>query len=148
MPKKQEVETNPLEKIVADLEQKIKDLNAKVEELSKPQEVIEQVKPAQAFTPQYPVPSEYREVVDTVLNKEFGVDIEYLSDRPEFQFSILVPDKYSNTSPSYRDLMGLDRRAKVITNAQGLNGVKEYVDKVWNNFDQDTKTKISINRNA
>ena len=44
----------------------------------------------------YPVPIEYRRIVDELLSPEFGVEIEPSMDSPHFMFSVVVPLQYSN----------------------------------------------------
>lgn len=90
----------------------------------------------------YPIPYEYREVVESVLNKEFRLEITPLSDKPAFQLSILVPKKYSNISPNQYDLMHEDRRSRVISFADGINGVRDWAQKVYDNLPQETKSMV------
>jgi hypothetical protein len=93
-----------------------------------------------------PVPHDYRELTNTILNKSFDLDIEYAGDTPTFTFTVLVPEKYSHLSPDYRKMYGGDRRPKVINLAEGLNGVRIWLEKVYQNFDQDTKALIAMDR--
>lgn len=94
----------------------------------------------------FPIPAEFREVVDTVLNKKFDIQIEYLSDSAAFLFSILVPKEYSNASPAHWQSMHEDRRTRTILNALGANGVREWATKVYENFDPETKSRITFDR--
>lgn len=93
-----------------------------------------------------PVPTDYLEAVKTTLNSNFGVQVNALSDRPAFEFIISVPKKYSNAPKPHWQTYGNDLRPKVISYAEGLNGVKDWLKKVWDNFDPDTRTKISLDR--
>ena len=43
----------------------------------------------------YPVPPDYQEIVETILNKYFRVEYTQRIDIPAFEFSILVPPKYN-----------------------------------------------------
>ena len=94
----------------------------------------------------YLVPTDFRETVDAVLNKEFGVEVTTFTDRPAFEFAIIVPKKYSNAPEPYWQTYKMDRRPKVIDNATGLNGVKEWVKKVFDNLGQDARMMIALDR--
>jgi len=94
----------------------------------------------------YPVPFEYRQVVDETLNKEFDIEINPRSDLPVFEFTIIVPDKYSNMSPDQKQMLGADRRPKVINYAEGINAVREWAQKVYDNFSMETKSQITNDR--
>lgn len=94
----------------------------------------------------FPVPYEYQELVNTILNKHFGVEINYLPPQAAFEFSILVPKKYSNALPAHWETYHEDRRMKVIQNAYGANGVREYLSQVYNNFPQDIQSAITYDR--
>ena len=86
---------------------------------------------------EYPVPPDYREIVNSILNSHFGIEYEPRIDIPSFQFSILVPPKYSPSKGTNED-----RRMNVISNAEGQFGVKAYTEKVWNTFSQDVQAQI------
>lgn len=125
----------------------------RVAALEKPKERVLEVKPIAnttvvGETPRYPIPQEYRDWVDTVLNKNFGIELEYPNQQPGYQrFSIVVPDKYSNASAEYKSQIGgRDLRSKVLENNQAVTGVKEWIETVYNNFGQDTKTLIAMDR--
>ena len=94
----------------------------------------------------YPMPSEYREAVDAILNKEFGIAIYPLSDSPSFQFSIIVPDKYSQVSEEYKKMYKADIRAKVIRYSEGLIGVKMWCEMVYNHFNPTMQAQIVADR--
>ena len=93
-----------------------------------------------------PVPVDYRELVDTMLNKSFEIQMEALGDQPAFHFAIIVPETYSNMSAPYKEMYKIDKRARVINYSDGVNGVRDWVEKVYNNFDQDTRTRITMDR--
>ena len=95
---------------------------------------------------QYPIPLEYRDVVHTVLNAKFGIHIEALSDSPAFRFIVVVPENYSNVSDEYRRVYKEDLRPKVISYAEGINGVRDWCERVYNSFNQDRKTQIAMDR--
>ena len=94
----------------------------------------------------FPIPAEYVEVVHTVLNKNFGINIEYASDAPQFTFDILVPEKYSNAGKPHWETYKEDRRSKVILNALGITGVREWAQKVYDNLTPEVKAQINIDR--
>lgn len=137
---------------IRDLMEETKKLRESVEILvnqraEKPPEPAPQ--PAPPSVPpesQFPIPLEYREIVDTALNKSFGIDIRYLSDTASFEFSILVPKKYSNAGEGHWQTYHEDRRSKVLLNAYGANGVRDYVTQVYNNFPEETKSAITYER--
>ena len=96
--------------------------------------------------PTMPVPVEYRAVVDMVLNKNFGIHVASHSDRPAFTLTIVVPDKYSNMSAPYREMYKADMRPKVISYAEGSNGVKEWCEKVYNNLSAEARAQVVEDR--
>ena len=68
-----------------------------------------------------PIPPDYREIVDNVLNRSFGIQIEPHTDRPSFTFTIVVPEKYSNMTPAQREMNKYDVRPRVINYSEGSN---------------------------
>ena len=96
--------------------------------------------------PSEPVPPEYRGIVDQVLNKSFGIHVK--SDIGRFKFTILVPEKYSSLSSGQRQIMKFDMRPRVITFAEGPNGVRLWCEKVFNNFDPSMQAIIVSDRIA
>lgn len=115
-----------------------------IKEPAKPEPVTPDVHPASP----YPIPSEYREAVDAILNKHFGIQLEPMSDSPQFTFTIIVPDRYSTLTPSQKEMHVADIRPKVISYADGLNGVKLWVEKVLSSFNQDMRVQIAQDRNS
>lgn len=93
-----------------------------------------------------PIPLEYVEVVNTTLNRKFGIDIKYMSDTASFEFSILVPQIYSNAGKSHWETYHEDRRTRVVENALGVNGVRDWCTKVYDNFNPETKAAITAGR--
>ena len=96
--------------------------------------------------PKFPVPYEFNELKDTLLNKTFGIEIDYLPDQAAMNFSILVPKKYSNAGENHWITYKEDRRSKVISNALGANGVRQWCEQVYNNFNESTKSAITYDR--
>jgi len=75
----------------------------------------------------YPVPMEYRMLVNQELGEDFGIEIEPSTDLPAFEFTIIVPEKYSNIPQEEKEEKRVDRRSKMITYAEGINGVRQWV---------------------
>jgi len=110
----------------------------------------EPIKPAveEPASPQIPIPKEYRETVDKILNKSFGIRIIPRSDALVFEFVIIVPDRYSNMTSSQREIMKEDIRPRVIPMAEGINGVKEWTEKVYRNFNPEIQALIVADRSG
>lgn len=138
--KKQEERFTKIEEALATL---LKSETEKVKEEVKelPKEEVKEP-PKQEF----PVPLEYQEITSTILNKKFSISVNPLSDRPMFEFVVSVPKEYSNAPEPHWLTYKADLRPKVITYAEGVNGVREWIQKVFNNFDQDTRTRIILDR--
>lgn len=96
--------------------------------------------------PSSQVPQDYLDLVATVLNKKFGIEINYVKDSPSFELSILVPREYSNAPAGHWDTFKEDRRTKVIANSYGLAGVKDWVSLVYENLPIEIKAKIAADR--
>lgn len=127
-------------KTKAELEKELEELKAK---LDTPPET-----PPEENVTQAHIPQQYLDAVHTILNKRFGVEMEYQPDTPNFGFSILVPKEYSNAGEPHWAMFHEDRRTRVINNSEGSAGVKLWVEKVYNNFDMETRTRITADRNA
>lgn len=97
------------------------------------------------FSP-YPVPDDYRKVVDIALNQHFGIEVEPHTDAPLFDFKIIVPDRYSSISEGYKQMYKRDVRVKVIDYATGVNGVKLYAESVFKSFNPEVQALIAIDR--
>lgn len=134
-----------LEKIVSSLADRVTALE------SKPLEIKEEKKIEVASAPaekEYPIPTEYREIVDSVLNKEFGIQIAPHSDNPVFTFTIIVPDKYSNMPAPSREMYKYDLRPKVISYSEGANAVRAWATKVYENLSNEARAQIVADKNA
>jgi len=116
------------EEVIRKKEEKIEE---KKEEEKQPEEKTEQF-----------IPPEWIDVVHSVLNKKFGVKVEYFKDRPEFLFTIVVPDEYSNMPLKEKEVKKVDLRSKVIPIAEGVNGVRQWAEQVYNNFSPEIRAKI------
>lgn len=93
-----------------------------------------------------PVPIDYRLIVDSILNKNFGIEINPASDRPLFEFSIIVPKKYSNAPPAHWTMYGMDKRIKMISYAEGNNGVRDWTERVFKNLNQEIQALVVADR--
>lgn len=130
--------------------QGMNDRISKLEEPKAPEQSTEPTvsapKPEDKPKSDIPVPAEWKEAVKSVLNERFQVEVDYNADTPTFAFSILVPQEYSNAGKNHWELYKEDRRTRVINNSDGASGVKQWVEKVYNNFDNETKAKITSDR--
>lgn len=93
-----------------------------------------------------PIPIEYRQQVDSVLNSLFGVEIEAAGDPLSMLFTIVVPNKYSPMSDSQREMMKRDLRPKVLDRSLGQSGVKEWCEIVYRNFTPEIQAQIVADR--
>lgn len=93
------------------------------------------------------IPFEYRMMVDEMLNRNFQIEIEPLSDSPAFKFIVVVPEKYSSLSEEYKKMYKRDERMKVVTYSEGTVGVRAYLEKVWTSFNPTIQALIVSDRN-
>lgn len=125
-------------------------LTKRVEEIEQRSEVVTAPEaPIQVPTQpvnHFPVPLDYQEVVKTILNGKFRIEMDYSSDTASFSFGLFVPQEYSNAGKTYWDMYHEDKRSRVILNALGVNGVREWVQKVYESFDMETRAKIASDR--
>ena len=96
--------------------------------------------------PEYPVPTEYRTIVDEILNPKFGIKIEPDSDRPAFTLKIFVPKEYSNATEEYWRTNKCDVRAKVLTYGEGQLGVRAYVELIKANLGSDIMARVATDK--
>jgi len=135
-----------------ELEAKVKDLAEMIEKIKENvdklavAEVKKPVKQEDAPIPasNIPFPAEYRQIVDEVLNKEFGAEIQY--NTLDFAITIIVPEQYQNLSQREKDAKVQDRRTKIIKYPEGASGVKAWVDMVYWSFNPEMKSKITSNK--
>lgn len=86
------------------------------------------------------VPVNVRKVVDEILGEDFKVEVYADSDLPQFNFSVIVPERFGTSTvmvdtKSGREAQSVeDRRSRVISNAEGVNGVREWCQKVRQNL--------------
>jgi len=157
MPKKKIKEDEVIE-MLKNLKTHLDHLTAEVQTLKENKEVKQETKPeviksepineppVQTTEQKFPVPQEYREIVDQTLNRHFGIEIKAFSDQPAFMFTIVVPKKYSNMTEEEWKMKGADLRSRVVNYAEGANGVKLWADQVFNNFVSELKAQIIADR--
>jgi len=92
-----------------------------------------------------PFPQEWREVINEVLNAEFGASVKYLS-AANFELTINVPREYSNATPKEWEMYKADRRIKIMPNYLGIAGVKEYAELVAKQLGPEIRAKIAEGR--
>ena len=113
-----------------------------------PENTEEKVEKKEGVVVSPPIPRDYRTAVDEILNKNFGIRIEYRSDEPMFDFIIVAPERYSTMTPPMRELLHEDIRPKAIQTGQGLLGVRTWCEIVFNSFNNEIKSLIVSDRNA
>lgn len=127
--------------------EEIKKISERLDALEKQPEPPKPAAPAPSAPPSDTyIPPDYQYIVDTVLNNRFGIQLKYHTDAPQFDFDILVPQDYSNSGKPHWETYKEDRRSKVILNALGVNGVRDWATQVYTNFDPETKARISADR--
>ena len=100
------------------------------------------VQPLPEFVSSTPVPVEYREIVDNVLNRNFGIQIEPFKDSPQFMFTIVVPEKYSNMNEAQKSIQKVDLRTRVISYAEGSNGIRDWSQRVFENLNPQLQSLV------
>lgn len=148
--KKEVVTEDKILEVLLSINENIKDLSNKfnIPDVSKKpleRELKEEV-PLKTDIKEYPIPEDYREIVDHVLNKNFGIQVIPRSDSPHFELIIVVPDKYSSISAEQKKALGADLRPKVLNYAEGLNGVREWAEKVYENLSSEIKALVVADR--
>ena len=136
------------------LEAKIKELEEKLLQVSQPQRVLDVPQVAlhsappmeQTTTFSAPVPVDFRQLVDDILNRSFGIAIRPRADAPLFELIIKVPQKYSNAPKPHWEMYNSDERVKVLDYAVGASGVREYCERVFKNFDPTVQSLIVSDR--
>lgn len=148
MPKGTPKIVEELQTSIRTLTELVSGLNDRLSRLEKPEETQEEPEPIKEPEEEksYPVPSEYVDIVQNVLNPRFSVKVIPANDSPTFQFIVSVPKEYSNAPPAHWDMYRCDERVRVISYAEGSLGVREFVEKVYNNFDSETRTRITTDR--
>ena len=112
---------------------------------------VAETPPIPAFVPPAvdqgaPVPVDFRLVVNDILNRHFDIRITPRADSPQFEFGIVVPEKYSSLRPVEKELIKEDLRIKVLGYADGVAGVREWSQRVYDSFNQEVKAQIVADR--
>lgn len=102
--------------------------------------------PAPDVSKDYPVPLEYRNIVDTILNRAFEIRIVPKNDAPAYEFWIIVPEKYRSVSPAYIEMYKEEGHMKVLNYADGVNGVRAWTEKVFGSFNSSIQALIVADR--
>lgn len=147
------------EKRIQSLEESTSELNDKIdklidivsEQVKSPEPEQEEPRAEEPEVDAFPVPPAFRGVVDEVLNDQFGVQITQMDDSPAFQLNIVVPEKYSSLKGEQLKMAGADIRSKVVSHADGVNGVREWANRVFESFNPDMKAMIladKVNQHA
>lgn len=82
------------------------------------------------------IPPKFRQIVDEVLSPEFGIHIEDFPNTTDFQFNVVVPEKYSSVIPQDKEKGVRDIRSRIIPRALGENGVREWCVLIRNNLNK------------
>lgn len=126
----------------------IKELVGKegVTEMNVPAPKVEEPEVANTVTNtvEIPVPLEYRQIINEVLNDKFGIKIEPLADRPQFNLIIIVPEEYSTMRPEEKEMYKQDLRSKILSYADGVNGIRQYAELVFSSFNPTIQAKIRL----
>lgn len=80
------------------------------------------------------IPPKWRQIVDEVLGKDFGLSVEFPDSGKGFSFTIVVPREKSNASESHWDMHKSDLRTKQLLNSEGSEGVRKYCEMVKQNL--------------
>ena len=138
-----------IQSALADIKADLKLIDARLLALETKPEVKEpekKVVAASVVESKFPIPFEFRDAVEDILNKAFGIEIHYQSDNAAFQFDIIVPEQYSNAGKPHWETYKEDRRSKVIMNQLGVAGVREWAQKVYDNLSPEVKAQVTIDR--
>lgn len=104
----------------------------------------DEVNAKRAFTPHmddetYPkdyIPPKFRKIVNEFLSEDFGARVVDFEDRTDFQFDIIVPEKYSSVTKEDRAKGVQDIRTRIIPRALGENGVREWCQLIRKNLNK------------
>lgn len=141
-PKKVDPNKELLERLAVNFE----DLVNRVTQLEAKNNLPQTITAPLPVTSENYVPPDYREAVDIILNRHFSLSIVPRKDRPEFELSVIVPEKYSTLSSAQKTMNGTDLRFKVISYAEGVNGVRDYIQQIWNTFTPEIRNQIVVDR--
>ena len=82
------------------------------------------------------IPPKFRKIVNEFLSEDFGARVVDFEDRTDFQFDIIVPEKYSSVTKEDRAKGVEDIRTRIIPRALGENGVREWCQLIRKNLNK------------
>lgn len=85
------------------------------------------------------IPAEYRQMVDEVLGKDFGIRISYPSKGSGFIFRVIVPKEKSNASDFYYEMYKEDVRSKALTGGEGSDVIRLHCERIARNLGIDKR---------
>jgi hypothetical protein len=137
-----------LAEAIKGLETKIDSMNTRTTISQTVENITVEVDKDQTTSVEYDsLPEQYRQIVNERLSEKFGAKVSYRTDG-RFEFSVSVPKEYTNVSPSSWNLNHGDTRLKVIENAMGEIGVREWCDLIAENLGHDIMLKVQDQRFA
>ena len=86
------------------------------------------------------VPANILAMARKVLGDKFDFRVEASLDLPQFTFTVIVPPEYSPLAGKQ-----VDERTRIISNAENVNGVKTWCEKVKQNVIKHLGTSLPIN---
>jgi hypothetical protein len=85
------------------------------------------------------IPAEYRQMVDEVLGKDFGIRISYPSKGSGFIFRVIVPKDKSNASDFYYEMYKEDVRSKALSGGEGSDVIRLHCERIARNLGIDKR---------
>lgn len=89
-----------------------------------------------------PVPPKWRAIVDEVLGTDFGINIVYPDQGSGFLFKVIVPKEKSNAAKDYLEMYKVDVRTKAVSYQDGIEGVKQFCERIKKNLQRNTNKII------
>ena len=129
---------NSLEKLTGLLEKKAEPAFA----IKEPEQKAPEYEKTPDEPDKSPVPPKWRAIVDEVLGTDFGVNIVYPDQGSGFLFKIIVPLNKSNATKDYLELYKTDIRTKAVSYQDGIEGVKQFCERVKKNLQRNTNKII------
>jgi len=103
--------------------------NVKVDEAVEKREELNSINPSEKM-----IDPEFRVIVDSILGKDFGMDVSYPKGTGTFIFKVMVPKDKSNATDAHWQFYKSDIRSKAIPFSEGLDGVRDYCNKIAKNL--------------
>lgn len=115
-------------------------IDSKVPTVIKEEKAIEKAEEASTTGVSDPmIPAEYRQMVDEVLGKDFGIRISYPSKGSGFIFRVIVPKEKSNASDFYYEMYKEDVRSKALTGGEGFDVIRLHCERIARNLGIDKR---------